>query len=667
MSGTAEKLTALSRPNRLVIATGNEGKIHEITQALSGLNIKDIRNKNDIPGFKNAPETQTDFEIQAADKALFYATALGEQMSDVGTTWHVSDDSGLSVEFNQDLSDSETLETLRSKGIDLKNYQLPNGTFVDFSNFPLGNGASVDLLAAEDFPGIATGRIARLFSQDGKGEDHEAACAFYKQMHEALNGTSKPILVNFVSAISIAASHASGEKPEIICTFRADQTGLLRSPGKPGKHGFGYDPNFIPLLDNRKMRSYAQMPTEEKAQTSPRALALGKAKAFVEDLSFHEPFAANVAYIAKLRANPDLWDKVNKRWRPNLYPEQFSLVAATNSPVHTRALPSRTVSVTTPHSGREIKDVSPLIAYNGHFNGPRLTTALIERRIMSAISKHVPLEDQIRVLCGPNGHLVWKVIGINEPAKELTVLNKTLNAITAANPDGHLNVMIDASQGHLQKMTNTIAAARKAFGKAITIVAGNATTKEQVEEYVEAGADGAKLNHGPAEICYTHRVAGTHRATLTTTLECAEAAHALGAFVISDGGGLSTSGNAAIQLAVGADFLMSGSIFAGLRECDAKFIKEEDPKTGRETEYMLYSGGASEFSRTSFYNGGTDKQPIEGTTIRKPVKHSGLDAVMQQWHNGLASFASFAGAFNFHDLRGSRIEPTKWRPDFHYS
>jgi len=372
----------------------------------------------------------------------------------------------------------------------------------------------------------------------------------------------------------------------------------------------------------------------------------------------------DLAYIAKLRANPDLWDRENSRWRPNLYPENFSMIAEDNTKIRSRSVPLRDVRVETLWSERLI-NASPLIAYNAHFNGPKLTTALTKRGIMSAISKHVPLDKQIKVLTQAEGHLVWKVLGIADHQKEMDTLKTVFEKVAKNQAAPHLNVMIDASNGHMEQMPALVEDVRKTYGKMVTIVAGNVVTASMTRILVQAGADGIKGNHGPAEICDTHAVAGEHSATLTTTLRCAEAAHELGAFYICDGGGLSTSGNAVMQLVAGADFLMTGGLFAGVRECDEDFIKMVDAN-GNTYEAMAYSGGASKATLDRNYNGVAEHRPIEGRTRFVRLKTIGLEGVVRQWHNGIASACSFAGVYDPHDLRGKIIEPTRPRRDYVY-
>ncbi|MCP4376114.1 MAG: RdgB/HAM1 family non-canonical purine NTP pyrophosphatase [bacterium] len=73
----------------MVLATGNPGKVREITQVLTGLavNVIALNTLGDIP---EPDETGDTFAQNAREKALYYAQATGR--------WCLADDSGLEVD-----------------------------------------------------------------------------------------------------------------------------------------------------------------------------------------------------------------------------------------------------------------------------------------------------------------------------------------------------------------------------------------------------------------------------------------------------------------------------------------------------------------------------------------------------------------------------------------
>ena len=57
-------------------------------------------------------------------------------------------------------------------------------------------------------------------------------------------------------------------------------------------------------------------------------------------------------------------------------------------------------------------------------------------------------------------------------------------------------------------------------------------------------------------------------------MECADAAHGLGAMIISDGG-ICHPGDVSKAYGGGADFVMVGSILAGHEECPGDIVEED--------------------------------------------------------------------------------------------
>lgn len=75
---------------RLLIATGNQGKIAELRDLLRPLGLPLIT-LADLPTIAEPAETGSTFADNAALKAAFYAHASGE--------WAIADDSGLEIDF----------------------------------------------------------------------------------------------------------------------------------------------------------------------------------------------------------------------------------------------------------------------------------------------------------------------------------------------------------------------------------------------------------------------------------------------------------------------------------------------------------------------------------------------------------------------------------------
>ena len=125
-------------------------------------------------------------------------------------------------------------------------------------------------------------------------------------------------------------------------------------------------------------------------------------------------------------------------------------------------------------------------------------------------------------------------------------------------------IVVDTAHGHSDNVINTVRAIKDAFPD-VPVVAGNVATAEGTRELIDAGVDGVKVGIGPGSICTTRVVTGVGVPQFTAVQQCSEVARPAGVPVIADGG-IKTSGDIAKALAIGADCVMLGSLFAGLDE-----------------------------------------------------------------------------------------------------
>ncbi|CAJ0610702.1 unnamed protein product [Cylicocyclus nassatus] len=96
--------------------------------------------------------------------------------------------------------------------------------------------------------------------------------------------------------------------------------------------------------------------------------------------------------------------------------------------------------------------------------------------------------------------------------------------------------------------------------------------------------DFVKVGIGPSPVCDTRIKTGCGRPQLSAIIECANAAHQVGGYIIADGG-FKTNADFCKALVAGADMCMSGSMFAGCEESNGEKIQkwykteEVDPDT----------------------------------------------------------------------------------------
>lgn len=127
---------------------------------------------------------------------------------------------------------------------------------------------------------------------------------------------------------------------------------------------------------------------------------------------------------------------------------------------------------------------------------------------------------------------------------------------------GATALVLDIAHGHAEHAIAGVERLKDTFPD-IDVIAGNVATAQGAADLVAVGADAIKVGVGPGGVCTTRLVAGVGVPQLTAVSDVVNAG--LGVPIIADGG-IRTSGDIAKALAVGADTVMIGSMFAGTKE-----------------------------------------------------------------------------------------------------
>lgn len=166
-----------------------------------------------------------------------------------------------------------------------------------------------------------------------------------------------------------------------------------------------------------------------------------------------------------------------------------------------------------------------------------------------------------------------------------------------------------------------------------TIIAGNIVTKKAAEMLYQAGANVLKVGVGPGSVCTTRIVTGHGYPQLSAIENVANSAH--DAYIIADGG-IRNSGDIVKALAMGADAVMIGGLFAGCNE--TPFINGG-----------VYRGMASAEAQIDF-KGKVSNNTAEGVSMKALAKGS-VNNVLDGLVGGIRSGLSYSGAKNIPQLQ----------------
>jgi GMP reductase len=196
-------------------------------------------------------------------------------------------------------------------------------------------------------------------------------------------------------------------------------------------------------------------------------------------------------------------------------------------------------------------------------------------------------------------------------------------------------ICIDVANGYSEHFSKFVKSIREKYPTK-TIIAGNVVTADMTQELVLSGADIVKVGIGPGSVCTTRIQTGVGYPQLSAVMECADAAHGLGAHIIADGG-CTCPGDVAKGFGAGADFVMLGGMFAGHDEGKGKIIKANGKK------YIEFYGSSSTIANKKHYGGLSDYRSSEGRTVRVKYRGKIRDTILNIL-GGIRSSCTYVGA-----------------------
>lgn len=152
-----------------------------------------------------------------------------------------------------------------------------------------------------------------------------------------------------------------------------------------------------------------------------------------------------------------------------------------------------------------------------------------------------------------------------------------------------IKALIDIANGHMMKSVDLVRSAKNIYGDNIIIMVGNIANPKTYAEYARVGADYIRIGIGSGCGCLSSSNTGIHMPMATLIDETVEIKKSLenkwfnGEFkklpkIIADGG-IRNYRDIIKALALGADYVMIGSVFA-------KMLESAAPKTANSDEWF---------------------------------------------------------------------------------
>jgi GMP reductase len=210
------------------------------------------------------------------------------------------------------------------------------------------------------------------------------------------------------------------------------------------------------------------------------------------------------------------------------------------------------------------------------------------------------------------------------------------------NPSPIHTIAFDVANGYMESFVSFMRAMRDTLGDQYTIIAGNVATPEGVEALIMAGVDIVKVGIGSGSQCLTRMKTGVGVPQLTAIIECADAAHGIGGFIISDGG-IKSSADISKAFGAGADFVMVGSMFAGHDESGGLI------RIIGGVKYKEVYGMSSQYAMQTHYGEQSTYRASEGDY--NLIKHRGpITPTVNDILGGVRSTMTYIGAKRIKDI-----------------
>lgn len=242
---------------------------------------------------------------------------------------------------------------------------------------------------------------------------------------------------------------------------------------------------------------------------------------------------------------------------------------------------------------------SPLIAspMPDVCNGKMAQLLFTKHNTMGIIHKFMPLNNHItEFLAGSYVQVGSDLIALNQEkiACAVGTNGDYRERVEQLLELGCRTFCIDTSNGCSRRVENAVRWIRTRFDEEIFLIVGNVATGEAFERVSDWGVDAIRVGIAGGSACRTRNATGVYVPMITSVAECAYSKYinGLNTLIIADGG-IKEPGDMAKILAVGADMILAGSIFAATHESPASHYPSplDDSLKG---SYKLYRGAASE-------------------------------------------------------------------------
>lgn len=274
--------------------------------------------------------------------------------------------------------------------------------------------------------------------------------------------------------------------------------------------------------------------------------------------------------------------------------------------------------------------------------GQDLQLKLLKYGQLPIIHRFMTAKEQIKTLehivYGPpniRDKIASYTIGVNDYKEKLDALSKLLKELKKYRPVDLL-ICIDTANGSSELLIEPIKAINilknKFTENNIEIMAGNVVTKEACQFLYDLGVKFVRCGISSGSVCSTSVVTGIYRPPVSMLLEINKwrETNAYNDFYIVADGGIKNTDDIMKAIACGADFIMSGRLFAGYTESNSPLLERLGTGEFEKTNEIVKAGSAKHFK---YYRGmASEEMAILNNKINnlnKTILPEGVSSVVE--------------------------------------
>ena len=208
--------------------------------------------------------------------------------------------------------------------------------------------------------------------------------------------------------------------------------------------------------------------------------------------------------------------------------------------------------------------------------------------------------------------------------------------------NGQFHILIDIANGNMRKMFDLVKQLKEKY-EDIVIMAGNIANPETYEKYCQLGIDYCRVGIGGGSGCNTSTFTGIHYPMGSLLKSCNIIKETyknlsvqnvgLNPTKIVADGGIKGYSDIIKCLALGADYVMCGSIFAKMKESEAEIFESL-----KGDKYKKFYGMSTPKAQIEL--GGDGSKATEGNETLIPVEYT-----MEEWIDNFESYLKSAMSY----------------------